>query len=166
MLQQDFSLLPKIACRWIPVLSGPCSFVLIMSAYDSANPVPFWSFGPALYTATVFCHIHTHCSRSSLTWCIKPSPQHNKGRWPCVMCWLWLRRMKRGVMMTDSGGRKTDIRGCMGGKTGLKCWKKTAGVGVRIPAAALLAVWWHKWGQNLIIKHCNGNDKTYPPCSW
>lgn len=51
VLRQDFSLLPKIACRWIPLLSGPCSFVLIMSAYDSANPVPFWSFGPALYTA-------------------------------------------------------------------------------------------------------------------
>lgn len=59
MLRQDFSLLPKIACRWIPLLSGPCSFVLIMSAYDSANPVPFWSFGPALYI-TVFCSVFTH----------------------------------------------------------------------------------------------------------
>lgn len=63
MLRQDFSLLPKIACHWIPLLSGPCSFVLIMSAYDSANPVPFWSFGPALYTALFYCvlsHARTH----------------------------------------------------------------------------------------------------------
>lgn len=59
MLRQDFSLLPKIACRRIPLLSGPCSFVLIMSAYDSANPVPFWSYGPALYTA-LFYRVLSH----------------------------------------------------------------------------------------------------------
>lgn len=58
---RDFSLLPEIACRWILLLSGLCGFVLIMSAYDSANPVPFWSSGPStVHTAVFYCSVRVH----------------------------------------------------------------------------------------------------------
>lgn len=59
MLWQDFSLLPELARRWILPRLGPCSCVLIMSAYDSANPVPFWSSVPKLYAALFYYTLYS-----------------------------------------------------------------------------------------------------------
>lgn len=131
-LRQDFSLLPEIARHWILLLWGPCSFVLIMSAYDIANPAPFWSSRPALY-------IHTAAFHSSVLWSTntqtntstvlfqEPHLAHQiiSTAWQkllsCVMMsWLWRHGMKREVMVT--GGREWNRyrRLNMDSK---KCWK-------------------------------------------